>query len=36
MSDRDRYDRGMQIRRQVLDDAHLDRAVAGLAGEADS
>jgi len=28
MPDRDRYERGMKIRRQVLGDAHVDRAAA--------
>jgi 4-carboxymuconolactone decarboxylase len=28
MPDRDRYERGMKLRRQVLGDAHVDRATA--------
>ncbi|OJU57483.1 MAG: 4-carboxymuconolactone decarboxylase [Microbacterium sp. 70-38] len=28
MSDEDRYDQGMAVRREVLSDAHVDRAVA--------
>ncbi|WP_194823662.1 4-carboxymuconolactone decarboxylase [Micromonospora sp. S-DT3-3-22] len=29
MDDRERHDAGMTVRRQVLGDAHVDRAVAG-------
>lgn len=29
LTDADRYDQGMQVRRAVLGDAHVDRAVAG-------
>ncbi|MFD0784936.1 4-carboxymuconolactone decarboxylase [Micromonospora azadirachtae] len=29
MDDRDRHEAGMTVRRQVLGDAHVDRAVAG-------
>ena len=29
LSDRERYDRGMTVRREVLSDAHVDRAIAG-------
>ncbi|GLZ60647.1 hypothetical protein Misp05_42230 [Micromonospora sp. NBRC 107095] len=29
MNDRERHDAGMTVRRQVLGDAHVDRAVAG-------
>ncbi|MEU4481048.1 4-carboxymuconolactone decarboxylase [Micromonospora sp. NPDC023966] len=29
MDDRERHDAGMAVRRQVLGDAHVDRAVAG-------
>lgn len=29
MGERERYDEGMAVRRQVLGDAHVDRAVAG-------
>lgn len=30
MDDQERYDRGMTVRREVLGDAHVDRAQAGL------
>ncbi|MFF0658970.1 MULTISPECIES: 4-carboxymuconolactone decarboxylase [Micromonospora] len=30
MDDRERHDAGMTVRRQVLGDAHVDRAVAGI------
>ncbi|MCK6065983.1 MULTISPECIES: 4-carboxymuconolactone decarboxylase [Microbacterium] len=29
LSDQERYDQGMVVRREVLSDAHVDRAVAG-------
>lgn len=29
LSDRERYDQGMTVRREVLSDAHVDRAIAG-------
>ncbi len=29
LSDEERYDRGMSVRREVLSDAHVDRAIAG-------
>ncbi len=29
LSDQERYDQGMGVRREVLSDAHVDRAVAG-------
>ena len=29
MDDRDRYDAGMNVRRSVLGDAHVDRSIAG-------
>jgi 3-oxoadipate enol-lactonase/4-carboxymuconolactone decarboxylase len=29
LTDQERYDRGMTVRREVLSDAHVDRAVAG-------
>jgi 4-carboxymuconolactone decarboxylase len=32
MDDRERHDAGMTVRRQVLGDAHVDRAVAGTDG----
>lgn len=30
MNDQERYDRGMTVRREVLGDAHVDRAQAGV------
>ena len=32
MSDDELYERGMQVRREVLGDAHVDRAIAGTTG----
>ena len=29
LTDEERYDRGMVVRREVLSDAHVDRAIAG-------
>ncbi|WFE36283.1 4-carboxymuconolactone decarboxylase [Micromonospora sp. WMMD975] len=35
MNDRERHEQGMTVRRQVLGDAHVDRAVAGTDGFTD-
>jgi 3-oxoadipate enol-lactonase/4-carboxymuconolactone decarboxylase len=32
MNDDERYDTGMSIRREILGDAHVDRAIAGTTG----
>ncbi|WP_322410296.1 4-carboxymuconolactone decarboxylase [Microbacterium invictum] len=30
LTDQERYDQGMAVRREVLSDAHVDRAIAGM------